>query len=54
MKRPNGGVLWLVVAIPVAAILMSAAGLWIALADPDPGVTLDHAPLQKSGPRVPS
>jgi hypothetical protein len=54
MMRTKGNVLWLVIAIPVAAIVMSAVAVWIAVADPEPGVKLDHPPLQKSAPRRPS
>jgi hypothetical protein len=54
VRFAKSGVLWLVIAIPVAAILMSAAALWVALADPDPGVPLDHPPLRKSAPHQPS
>jgi hypothetical protein len=54
VKRAKGSVLWLVIAIPAAAIVMSAVAVWIALADPDPGVRIDHPPLQKSAPRQPS
>jgi hypothetical protein len=47
-------VLWLVIGIPLAAIIMSAIAVWIAVADPDPGVMIDHPPLQKSAPHRPS
>ena len=48
MKR---GVLWLVIGIPLAAVLMGAISLYVALANPDPGVVLDARPLSKTSHR---
>jgi hypothetical protein len=45
MKR---GVLWLVIGIPLAAVVMSSISIYFALRDPDPGVVLDGPPLTKT------
>ena len=45
------GMLWLIVGIPVAAVLMGIVSVWIALSDPDPGVELDARPLSKTSHR---
>jgi hypothetical protein len=41
-------VLWLVIGIPLAAIVMSSISLYVALSNPDPGVVLDARPLSKT------
>jgi len=41
-------VLYLVVAIPAAALLMGAMTLYIAFSNPDPGVVLDAPPMSKT------
>jgi len=48
MKR---GVLWLVIGIPLAAVLMGVVSLYFALSNPDPGVVLDGRPLSKTSYR---
>jgi len=45
MKR---GVLYLVIGIPVAAVLMGVVTLYVAFSNPDPGVQRDGAPLSKT------
>jgi hypothetical protein len=45
MKR---GVLWLVIGIPLAAIVMGTISLYFALSTRDPGVELDGRPLSKT------
>lgn len=46
-KRINGA-LYLVIAIPCAAILMGAVSLYIAFSQPDRGVHPDGVPLSKT------
>jgi len=48
MKR---SVLWLVIGIPLAAVVMSSISLYVALSNPDPGVVLDGRPLSKTSYR---
>jgi len=45
--------LYLVIGIPVAAILMGIINLYIAMSNPDPGVDLDGRPLSKTSHRNP-
>lgn len=45
MKR---GVLYLVIGIPLAAVLMGAVTLYVAFSNPDPGVQQDAVPLSKT------
>lgn len=41
------GVLYLLIAIPVASLLMGAVTLYVAFTYRDPVVTTEHAPLTK-------
>jgi len=43
--------LWLIIGIPLAAIVMSSISLYVALSNPDPGVELDARPLSKTSHR---
>lgn len=45
MKR---GVLYLVIGIPLAAVLMGVVTLYVAFSNPDPGVQQDGVPLSKT------
>jgi hypothetical protein len=45
--KPNGA-LYLVIAIPCAAILMGVISLYIAFSQPDPGVQPDGVPMSKT------
>ena len=45
MKR---GVLYLVIAIPAAALLMGAITLYVAFSNPDPGVPIADPALSKT------
>lgn len=46
MKKPAA--FWLMIGIPVAAIIMSSISVFVALSNPDPGVELDGRPLSKT------
>lgn len=49
-QRPSRGnaLLYLVVGIPVAALLMGIVTLFVAFSNPDPGVVRDAVPLSKT------
>lgn len=45
MKR---AVLWLVIGIPLSAVVMGAVTLYLALVNPDPGVAVDQPALSRT------
>jgi len=50
MKR---GVLYLVIGVPLSAVIMGVLILYLALSNPDPGVRYDGPPLSKTSHRNP-
>ncbi len=44
----RNGLLYLVVGIPVTALLMGIVTLYVAFSNPDPGVERDAVPLSKT------
>lgn len=47
-RRSGNTVLYLVLGIPLAALLMGIVTLVVAFANPDPGVQADGVPLSKT------
>ncbi len=51
MKR---GIFYLIVGIPLAAVLMGAVTLYIAFSNADPGIPMDAPAMSKTSWREPS
>lgn len=46
------GILYLIIGIPVAAVLMGATTLYVAFSNPDPGVQMERPALSKTSWQV--
>lgn len=47
-RRAGHGMLYLIIGIPLTALLMGIVTLFIAFSNPDPGVEMDGDPLSKT------